>query len=58
VALFVHDVDSQALDPERRKGPEVEIWESLGNCGLQGVALYIFCLVGTLLLDLVIAITE
>ena len=65
MALFVHNVDSHALDPVRSKGPEVNIWKCLGNCNLvaggfvyQDVALCILCLVGTLLLDLVIAITE
>jgi hypothetical protein len=65
MALFFHDVESRALDPVRSKGPEVDIWESLGNCDLvagdfvhQDVALCIFCLVGTLLLDLEVAITE
>jgi len=65
MALFVHDVDSCALDPVRSKGPEVYIWISLGNCDLVaggfvclGVALCILCLVGALLLDLVVAITE
>lgn len=58
MALFVHDVESRALDPVRSKGPEVEIWKSLGNCDLVAGALCILCLVGTLLLDLVVAITE
>jgi hypothetical protein len=65
MALFVHDIESHAPDPVRSKGPEVEIWKSLGNCDLvsgdsvcQGFALFILCLVGTLLLDLVVTITE
>jgi hypothetical protein len=65
MAPFVHNIDSHALDPVRSKGPEVEVWESLGNCDLvagdfvyQNVALCILRLVGTLLLDLVVAITE
>lgn len=65
MALFVHDVDSHAPDPVRSKGPEVDIWKCLGNCDLvaggfayQDIALCILCLVGTLLLDLVVAITE
>ena len=65
MALFVHNVDSYALDPVRSKGSEVDIWKSLGNCDLvaggfvcHGFALFILCLVGTLLLDLVVAITK
>jgi hypothetical protein len=65
MALFVHDVESRALDPVRSKGPEVDIWKSLGNCDpvaggfvYQDVALCISRFVGTLLLDLVVAITE
>jgi hypothetical protein len=65
MALFVHDVEFRALDPVRSKGSEVDIWKRLGNCDLvaggfahQGVALYILCFVGTLLLDLIVAITE
>jgi len=65
MALFVHDVDSYARDPVRSKGSEIEIWKSLGNCDLvaggfvsQEGALRILCFVGTLLLDLVVAITK
>ena len=64
MALFVHDVDSHALDPVRSKGSEVDM-KSLGNCDLlvggivcHEVALCILCLLGTLPLDLVVAITE
>ena len=65
MALYFHDVEPHALDPVRSKGPEVDIWKSLGNCDLvpggfvcQELALCILCWVGTLLLDRVIAITE